>query len=132
MKKSKAYFEENKEKFEQAEQVQANHILVEDEETAKEVDQKLKDGGDFAELAEEYSKDPSNANNGGELGYFGKGEMVPEFEEAVFAMEVDEISSPVKTVTVSTLSNLRIKKKRKKLLLKIQKSKLKTSFSNKK
>ncbi len=91
------FFEENKEQMGQAEQVQASHILVEDEKTAKEVEQKLKDGEDFAKLAEEYSQDPANASNGGELGYFGKGKMVPEFEEAVFAMEVDEISGPVKT-----------------------------------
>ena len=71
--------------------------MLEDEETAKEVEQKLKDGEDFAKLAEEYSQDPSNATNGGELGYFGRGKMVPEFEEAVFAMEVDEISGPVET-----------------------------------
>ena len=92
-----AYFEETKAQWAQAEQVQASHILVEDEKTAKEVEQKLNDGEDFAELAEEYSTDSSNANNGGELGYFGKGRMVPEFEEAVFAMEVDEISGPVET-----------------------------------
>jgi foldase protein PrsA len=92
-----AYYEEHKEQLGQPEEVQASHILVEDEKTAKEVEQKLKDGGDFAKLAEEFSKDPSNASNGGELGYFGKGKMVPEFEEAAFAMKVDEISGPVKT-----------------------------------
>jgi len=92
-----AFFEETKAQWAQAEQVQASHILVEDEETAKEVEQKLADGGDFAELAEEYSQDPSNANNGGDLGYFGRGQMVPEFDEAVFAMEIDEISGPVET-----------------------------------
>ena len=83
--------------MDEVEQVQASHILVADEETAKEVAQKLKDGGDFAELAEEYSTDASNAKKGGQLSYFPRGEMVTEFDEAVFAMEIDEISSPVKT-----------------------------------
>ncbi|WP_249336522.1 peptidylprolyl isomerase [Sporosarcina sp. Marseille-Q4063] len=92
-----AYYEEHKEQLGQPEQVEASHILVEDEKTAKEVEQKLKDGGDFAKLAEEYSQDPSNATNAGELGFFGKGKMVPEFEEVAFAMEVDEISGPVET-----------------------------------
>lgn len=93
----KTYFDENKESFNQQEQVEASHILVEDKETAEEVAKKLADGGDFAELAKEYSTDTSNADNGGELGYFSKGEMAPEFEEAAFALEKGKISDPVKT-----------------------------------
>ncbi|MED2940170.1 peptidylprolyl isomerase [Cytobacillus horneckiae] len=77
--------------------IKARHILVEDEETAKEVEKKLNDGGDFAELATEYSTDPGSAANGGDLGWFGKGQMVPEFEEAAYALKVDEISKPVKS-----------------------------------
>lgn len=93
----KEYFEANKESFAQKEQVQASHILVDDEETAKEVKSKLDDGGDFAELAKEYSTDTSNAESGGELGFFAKGEMVTEFDDKAFAMKKGEISEPVKT-----------------------------------
>ncbi|WP_240190037.1 peptidylprolyl isomerase [Bacillus sp. P14.5] len=93
----KEYFETNKETFAQQEQVQASHILVEDEAAAKEVKEKLDNGGDFAQLAKEYSTDTSNAESGGELGFFSKGDMVAEFEEKAFAMKTDEISDPVKT-----------------------------------
>ncbi|MFI8684796.1 peptidylprolyl isomerase [Rossellomorea sp. NPDC077527] len=93
----KEYFEANKDSFAQAEQVEASHILVDDEETAKEVKAKLDDGGEFAELAKEYSTDTSNAESGGELGYFGKGEMVTEFDDKAFSMKKGEISEPVKT-----------------------------------
>ncbi|KAA0560481.1 foldase [Bacillus sp. CH30_1T] len=93
----KEYFEANKESFAQQEQVEASHILVEDEETAKEVKNNLDDGGEFAELAKEYSTDTSNAELGGELGYFAKGEMVTEFDDEAFAMKKGEISEPVKT-----------------------------------
>ncbi|QTM98614.1 foldase [Sediminibacillus dalangtanensis] len=75
----------------------ARHILVQDEETAKEVKQKLEDGGDFAELAKEYSTDTASAENGGDLGTFGVGDMVPEFEKAAYNLKVDEISDPVQT-----------------------------------
>ena len=92
-----AYFEQNKDSFAQQEQVEASHILVEDKATADKVLKKLNDGEDFAKLAKEYSKDASNAENGGSLGYFGKGQMVPEFEEAAFKLKVNEISAPVKT-----------------------------------
>lgn len=91
------YFEENKESFEQSSQVEASHILVATEEEAAEVKTKLDEGGDFAELAAEYSTDTANAENGGALGTFGAGEMAAPFEEAAFSMEVDEISDPVET-----------------------------------
>ncbi|MHA6259138.1 foldase protein PrsA [Sporosarcina sp. CAU 1771] len=92
-----AYFEENKEDFNQEEQVEASHILVEDIATANEVKKKLDAGEDFAELAKEYSTDESNAENGGELGFFNSTRMVEEFTEAAFSMNVGDISEPVKT-----------------------------------
>jgi foldase protein PrsA len=93
----KSYFEENKDSYDQKEQVKASHILVEDEETAKKLKEELDNGKDFAELAKEHSTDSSNAANGGDLGYFGKGEMAEEFEKAAFGMEINAISEPVKT-----------------------------------
>ncbi|ESU31116.1 hypothetical protein G3A_18325 [Bacillus sp. 17376] len=93
----KTYFEENKDSFDQEEQVKTSHILAEDEATAKKVKKEIDNGNDFAELAKEYSTDSSNADNGGDLGFFGKGEMAEEFEKAAFALEIDAISEPVKT-----------------------------------
>ena len=74
----------------------ASHILVETEESAINLIEKVKEGADFAELAREYSAGPSGSN-GGQLGWFQKGMMVPPFEEAVIAMEKAAISGPVKT-----------------------------------
>jgi foldase protein PrsA len=78
-------------------EVKASHILVDDEKTAQEVEKKLKDGGDFAKLAEEYSKDPGSKSKGGDLGFFGKGAMVPEFEKVAFTLDKGEVSEPVKS-----------------------------------
>ena len=93
----KDYFEENKESFNTEEQIKASHILVDSEEKAVEVKNKLNAGEDFAELAKEYSTDNSNKDNGGSLGFFGRGEMVPEFEDIAFSLEAGKTSEPVKT-----------------------------------
>lgn len=77
--------------------IRASHILVKDEKTAKEVKAKLDKGEDFAKLAKEYSQDPGSASNGGDLGWFGPGKMVKEFEEAAYKLKVGEVSDPVKT-----------------------------------
>ncbi len=93
----KAYFDENKESFNEEEQVEASHVLVKDEATAKRVAKKLADGEDFVALAKEFSTDEASAANGGELGFFPRGKMVAEFEDAAFSMKTDTISDPVKT-----------------------------------
>lgn len=80
----------------QAPEYNASHILVETEEAALEVVAALESGADFATVAREKSTGPSGPN-GGQLGWFGKGAMVPEFEQAVVAMEPEAISAPVKT-----------------------------------
>lgn len=77
-------------------ELNASHILVETEEEAAAVIDELAAGADFAELAAERSVGPSGPN-GGQLGWFTRGMMVPEFEEAVFALEVGEVSPPVET-----------------------------------
>ena len=79
------------------EEVSARHILVETEEQAKQLKEKLKNGADFATLAKENSKDPGSKDDGGNLGYFGHGQMVPQFEDIVFKLQKGEVSDPVKT-----------------------------------
>ncbi len=79
------------------EQVWARHILVADEATAKTIEDQLAKGADFAALAKQYSTDTGSATKGGDLGWFGKGAMVPEFETAAFSLKVGEISQPVKS-----------------------------------
>lgn len=79
-------------------EVHARHILVADEATAKKIIAELKKGGDFAALSKKYSKDPGAAQQGGDLGFFKKSDMVPEFADAAFALKDKEITPvPVKT-----------------------------------
>jgi peptidyl-prolyl cis-trans isomerase C len=78
------------------EEVHARHILVESEDEAKTILGELKAGADFAALAKEKSKDPG-ASAGGDLGYFTKDQMVPEFAEVAFKMYPGQLSNPVKT-----------------------------------
>lgn len=80
------------------EQVQARHILVEDLETAQTIlDQLNAEESTFEELAAEYSLDTYSAQNGGELGWFARGMMIPTFEEAAFSLEIGEVSEPIET-----------------------------------
>ncbi len=78
-------------------EIKASHILVKDEATAKKVKKELDAGGDFAALAKKYSTDTGSKDKGGDLGYFGEGAMVPEFEAAAYNLKVGEISEPVKS-----------------------------------
>jgi peptidyl-prolyl cis-trans isomerase C len=79
------------------EEVHARHILVATEDEAKAIEAQLKGGADFATLAKEKSKDPGGAQNGGDLGYFTKDQMVPEFADAAFKLDKGQISDPVHT-----------------------------------
>lgn len=91
------FYNQNKDRFKKPESVQASHILVKEEEKAEEILNELKEGLAFAEAAKKYSTCPSK-DRGGDLGDFTRGKMVPEFEQAAFAMEEGEVSSePVKT-----------------------------------
>lgn len=91
------FYDENKASLGTPEQVQASHILVATKEEADAILAELKQGADFATLAKEKSTDPGSKDKGGDLGFFGKGAMVPEFEEAAFALKVNELSGVVQT-----------------------------------
>lgn len=93
----KKYYDDNIDKFQKGESVNASHILVDSEEKANEILKKINAGEvSFEDAARENSTCPSK-DNGGNLGEFTRGQMVPEFDEAVFAMEVGAVSAPVKT-----------------------------------
>ncbi|MCJ7842593.1 peptidylprolyl isomerase [Lederbergia sp. NSJ-179] len=128
----KDYFEQNKASFDQEEQVEASHILVDDEKTAKEVKKKLDEGEDFATLAKEYSKDKANAESGGELGFFGKGKMEKEFEDKAFSTKVGDISDPVKTKHGYHIIKVTDKKEAKKAKLEDHKDEIKDTLFDQK
>ena len=90
------YYEFHREEFMTPLLLRASHILVKTEEEASSLKSQIDAGGDFEELARQHSID-STAIRGGDLGFFQKGQFVPEFEAAVFALKKGEVSSPVKT-----------------------------------
>lgn len=94
---AKAYYDSHKEEFMTNNQIRASHILVKTEEEANSIFNDVKKGADFAKLAQSKSIDSGSAKNGGDLGYFSRGQMVPEFESAAFKLKVGEISKPVRT-----------------------------------
>ena len=99
------YYEDNEQQYKQPEQVRASHILLKTEgkddaavkKQAEDLAKQAKAGADFAALAKKFSEDDSNKDKGGDLDFFGKGAMVPEFDTVVFAMQPGQISDAVKT-----------------------------------
>lgn len=79
------------------EEARARHILVDNELKAKEIFEKIAHGEDFARMAREHSKDPGSKEDGGDLGYFSRGQMVPQFEEAAFKLKNGEMSQPIQS-----------------------------------
>lgn len=126
------YFKENKDSLAQEEQVEASHILVESKAEAKDLIEKLADGKKFADLAKEYSTDTASAEKGGELGFFGKGEMAEEFEKAAFSLDKGKISDPVKTSYGYHIIKVTDKKGAKKANLKDSKTEIVATLKNEK
>ncbi len=91
-----AYFDQNKQRFVTPEQVHAFHILVPDEAKAKEIQKRIAGGEDFETVAKAESVGPSGPR-GGDLGFVGKGQLVPEFEKAAFELKIGDVSDVVKT-----------------------------------
>ena len=105
----KTYYKDHEGEFSRPEAIKARHILIkvptgatkkvwkEAKLKAEGIRKRIEKGEDFAKLAKEYSDDPGSKNKGGELGFFSKGRMVPEFESAAFSLKPGELSNPVKT-----------------------------------
>ena len=134
-KEVKKYYEEHKKEFSEPEKIRARHILLKTEKEAKEVLDKIKKGASFIEMAKKYSIGPSG-KNGGDLGYFTKGQMVPEFEKVAFSLKKGEVSNIVKTKFGYHIIKVEdIKKAKNKTLKEVTKqivSKLKNDYVNKK
>ncbi|MEZ5773658.1 MAG: peptidylprolyl isomerase [Hyphomicrobiaceae bacterium] len=94
---AKAIYDEQIAKVPPQEEAHARHILVKTKEEALEVLELIRRGDDFADVAKEKSQDPGSGANGGDLGYFGRGQMVKPFDEAVFSMKPGDISEPVES-----------------------------------
>jgi len=108
----KKVYEEASKQIAGEEEVHARHILVETEDEAKAVKAELDKGGDFAELAKKKSKDPG-ASDGGDLGFFTKDQMVPEFSQAAFSLDPGKVSDPVKSQFGWHIIKVEEKRKRK-------------------
>jgi peptidyl-prolyl cis-trans isomerase C len=79
------------------EEIRASHILVESEDKAKDVHERILHGAEFVDMARRYSLDTATKDMGGSLGYFTRGQMVPQFEAAAFKLQKGEVSEPVRT-----------------------------------
>jgi len=93
---ARALYDERVKSLPSQEEVRASHILVKTQDEAKKVLEELKGGGEFAALAKKYSQDRGGAQ-GGDLGYFTRGQMVKEFEDAAFVLEKGKLSEPIET-----------------------------------
>lgn len=94
---AKAYYDANPDQFKDPEKYKASHILLKSEADANAVLNELKQGADFGKIAKEKSEDVGSKERDGDIGYFSKGDLVPEFEDAVKKMKVGDISNVVKT-----------------------------------
>ncbi len=95
---AKNYYDQHKSEFTGLERIKVAHILVKEQAQAEQILAQLKKGADFGQLAREVSLDTTSGKTGGEMGYFSKGEMVPEFEKSAFALTTPgQLSEPVKT-----------------------------------
>lgn len=94
---AKAFYDANPDQFKEPEKYKASHILLKNEADAEVVLKDLKSGADFAKLAKEKSEDLGSKDRGGDIGYFSKGDLVPEFEEVVTKMKIGDISNVVKS-----------------------------------
>ncbi len=93
----KDYYNKHKEEFTSTSQIRASHILVKTEAEANKILARLKKGEKFEEIAKKESLDTASAKNGGDIGFFSRGQLVPEFERAAAGLKVGELSGPVKT-----------------------------------
>jgi parvulin-like peptidyl-prolyl isomerase len=94
---AEAYYNGHLTEYDRPEEVRVRHILVKDKAKAEELLAQLKGGANFEGLAKQHSEDPGSGAEGGDLGFFGKGRMVPEFEEAAFKLKPGELSGLVQT-----------------------------------
>ncbi len=94
--KIEEFYQEHKDDFVTPLKMRASHIMVDTEEEAREVQKKLNEGADFAQLAKEYSKDPSK-DRGGDIGYFVKGQLMPQIEEVCLKLDVGQTSDIIRT-----------------------------------
>lgn len=109
----KAFYDEHIGAKKQEEEIRASHILVDSEDKAYQVYTRLQSGGDFATMAKEVSTDPGSKDQGGDLGFFVRGQMVPEFEQAAFALKPGEYSKPFKTQFGWHIARLEARRERK-------------------
>ena len=94
---ARAIYDDKVKQLNPEDEVQARHILVASEDEAKKLIVRIEAGEDFAQLAKENSGDAGSKAQGGMLGYFGKGQMVPQFEDAAFALQKGQVSKPVQS-----------------------------------